>query len=103
VRCDRARRSAAAEYVHNYVDRARAREVREEDERQDAQTRRLRRRRVLSADAEVAARRRRRSIGEYIVAGGKLATVIPGALFTKLQKAIDDKAFEKETRRAFRF
>ena len=34
--------------------------------------------------------------GEYIVAGGKLATVIPVHSFTKFQKAIADKAFEKE-------
>ena len=34
--------------------------------------------------------------GEYIVAGGKLATVIPVHSFTKMQKAIADKAFEKE-------
>lgn len=34
--------------------------------------------------------------GEYIVAGGKLATVIPVHSFTKLQKAIADKAFETE-------
>ena len=33
--------------------------------------------------------------GEYIVAGGKLATVIPVHSFTKMQKAIADKAFEK--------
>src|SRR5207253_6824694 len=33
--------------------------------------------------------------GEYIVAGGKLATVIPVHSFTRLQKAIADKAFEK--------
>ena len=33
--------------------------------------------------------------GEYIVAGGKLATVIPVHSFTKLQKAIADKAFDK--------
>jgi nitrous-oxide reductase len=33
--------------------------------------------------------------GEYIVGGGKLATVIPVHSFTKLQKAIADKAFEK--------
>jgi nitrous-oxide reductase len=32
--------------------------------------------------------------GEYIVASGKLATVIPVHSFTKLQKAIADKAFE---------
>jgi nitrous-oxide reductase len=32
--------------------------------------------------------------GEYIVGGGKLATVIPVHSFTKLQKAIADKAFE---------
>jgi nitrous-oxide reductase len=32
--------------------------------------------------------------GEYIVAGGKLATVIPVHSFTKMQKAIADKAFE---------
>jgi nitrous-oxide reductase len=32
--------------------------------------------------------------GEYIVAGGKLASVIPVHSFTKLQKAIADKAFE---------
>lgn len=32
--------------------------------------------------------------GEYIVAGGKLATVIPVHSFSKLQKAIADKAFE---------
>ena len=32
--------------------------------------------------------------GEYIVAGGKLATVIPVHSFTKLQQAIKDKAFE---------
>jgi nitrous-oxide reductase len=34
--------------------------------------------------------------GEYIVAGGKLATVIPVHSFTKLVKAIEDKAFEGE-------
>ncbi len=34
--------------------------------------------------------------GEYIVAGGKLATVIPVHSFTKLKKAIADKAFEGE-------
>jgi nitrous-oxide reductase len=34
--------------------------------------------------------------GEYIVAGGKLATVIPVHSFTKMQKAIADKAFEKD-------
>ncbi|MFN8651782.1 MAG: Sec-dependent nitrous-oxide reductase [Gemmatimonadales bacterium] len=34
--------------------------------------------------------------GEYIVGGGKLATVIPVHSFTKMQKAIADKAFEKE-------
>ena len=34
--------------------------------------------------------------GEYIVAGGKLATVIPVHSFSKLQKAIADKAFDKE-------
>ena len=34
--------------------------------------------------------------GEYIVAGGKLATVIPVHSFTKLQKAIADKAFDTE-------
>ena len=34
--------------------------------------------------------------GEYIVAGGKLATVIPVHSFTKLQKAIADKAFDSE-------
>jgi nitrous-oxide reductase len=33
--------------------------------------------------------------GEYIVAGGKLATVIPVHSFTKMQKAIADKQFEK--------
>jgi len=33
--------------------------------------------------------------GEYIVASGKLATVIPVHSFTKMQKAIADKAFEK--------
>jgi nitrous-oxide reductase len=32
--------------------------------------------------------------GEYIVAGGKLATVIPVHSFTKLQKAIADKAID---------
>jgi nitrous-oxide reductase len=32
--------------------------------------------------------------GEYIVAGGKLATVIPVHSFTRLQKAIADKAFD---------
>ena len=32
--------------------------------------------------------------GEYIVGGGKLATVIPVHSFTKLQKAIADKAFD---------
>ncbi|BAH38427.1 putative nitrous oxide reductase [Gemmatimonas aurantiaca T-27] len=32
--------------------------------------------------------------GEYIVAGGKLATVIPVHSFTKLQQAIKDQAFE---------
>ncbi len=32
--------------------------------------------------------------GEYIVAGGKLASVIPVHSFTKMQKAIADKAFE---------
>ncbi len=34
--------------------------------------------------------------GEYIVAGGKLASVIPVHSFTKMQKAIADKAFEGE-------
>jgi nitrous-oxide reductase len=34
--------------------------------------------------------------GEYIAAGGKLATVIPVHSFTKMLKAIDDKAFEGE-------
>jgi nitrous-oxide reductase len=34
--------------------------------------------------------------GEYIVAGGKLATVIPVHSFTKMVKAIADKAFESE-------
>jgi nitrous-oxide reductase len=34
--------------------------------------------------------------GEYIVAGGKLASVIPVHSFTKMQKAIADKAFESE-------
>jgi nitrous-oxide reductase len=32
--------------------------------------------------------------GEYIVAGGKLATVIPVHSFTKMIKAIEDKAFD---------
>lgn len=32
--------------------------------------------------------------GEYIVAGGKLATVIPVHSFTKMQKAIENKEFE---------
>ncbi len=31
--------------------------------------------------------------GEFIVAGGKLATVIPVHSFSKMQKAIADKAF----------
>jgi len=35
--------------------------------------------------------------GEYIVAGGKLAAVIPVHSFSKLQKAIEDKAFEGES------
>jgi nitrous-oxide reductase len=34
--------------------------------------------------------------GEYIVAGGKLATVIPVHSYTKMQKAISDKAFESD-------
>jgi len=34
--------------------------------------------------------------GEYIVAGGKLATVIPVHSFTKMQKAIADRAFMGE-------
>jgi nitrous-oxide reductase len=34
--------------------------------------------------------------GEYIVAGGKLATVIPVHSFAKMQRAIADKVFEKE-------
>jgi nitrous-oxide reductase len=34
--------------------------------------------------------------GEYIVAGGKLATVIPVHSFTKMKKAIEDKAFDGE-------
>ncbi len=34
--------------------------------------------------------------GEYIVAGGKLATVIPVHSFSKMLKAIEDKAFETE-------
>ena len=34
--------------------------------------------------------------GEYIVAGGKLATVIPVHSFSKMVKAIADKAFETE-------
>jgi len=32
--------------------------------------------------------------GEYIVGGGKLATVIPVMSFTKMKKAIEDKAFD---------
>jgi nitrous-oxide reductase len=35
--------------------------------------------------------------GEYIVAGGKLAAVIPVHSFSKFQKAIEDKAFEGES------
>ncbi|MEO5568997.1 MAG: Sec-dependent nitrous-oxide reductase, partial [Gemmatimonadaceae bacterium] len=34
--------------------------------------------------------------GEYIVAGGKLASMIPVHSFSKMQKAIADKAFESE-------
>jgi nitrous-oxide reductase len=34
--------------------------------------------------------------GEYIVGGGKLATVLPVHSFTKMQKAIADQAFEGE-------
>jgi nitrous-oxide reductase len=34
--------------------------------------------------------------GEYIAAGGKLATVIPVHSFTKMLKAIEDEAFEGE-------
>jgi nitrous-oxide reductase len=34
--------------------------------------------------------------GEYIVGGGKLATVLPVHSFSKMQKAIADKAFETE-------
>jgi nitrous-oxide reductase len=34
--------------------------------------------------------------GEYIAAGGKLASVIPVHSFSRLQKAIADRAFEKE-------
>ena len=34
--------------------------------------------------------------GEFIVGGGKLATVIPVHSFTKMQKAIADKAFDGE-------
>jgi len=34
--------------------------------------------------------------GEYIAAGGKLASMVPVHSFTKLQKAIADQAFEKE-------
>ena len=34
--------------------------------------------------------------GQYIVGGGKLATVIPVHSFAKMQKAIADKAFERE-------
>jgi len=34
--------------------------------------------------------------GQYIVAGGKLATVIPVHSFTKMTQAIEDKAFEGE-------
>ena len=34
--------------------------------------------------------------GEYIVAGGKLASVIPVHSFTKMAKAINDKAFDGE-------
>ena len=34
--------------------------------------------------------------GEYIVAGGKLASVIPVHSFTKMKKAIGDKAFDGE-------
>jgi len=34
--------------------------------------------------------------GEYIVAGGKLATVIPVHSFSRMQKAIADKAFDEE-------
>src|SRR4026209_2447038 len=34
--------------------------------------------------------------GRYIVAGGKLATVIPVHSFEKMQRAIADKAFDSE-------
>ena len=34
--------------------------------------------------------------GEYIVAGGKLAALIPVHSFSKMQKAIADKAFAGE-------
>ena len=34
--------------------------------------------------------------GEYIVGGGKLATVIPVHSFSKMMKAIENRAFEKE-------
>ncbi|MCC6319685.1 MAG: Sec-dependent nitrous-oxide reductase [Gemmatimonadaceae bacterium] len=34
--------------------------------------------------------------GEYIVGGGKLATVIPVHSFSKMMKAIEEKAFEKD-------
>lgn len=34
--------------------------------------------------------------GEYIVAGGKLAAVIPVFSYTKMQKAISDKKFDKD-------
>lgn len=34
--------------------------------------------------------------GEYIAAGGKLAALIPVHSFSKMMKAIEDKAFEKE-------
>lgn len=37
------------------------------------------------------------STGEYIVAGGKLAAVIPVHSFSKMKKAIEAKAFEKES------
>ena len=37
--------------------------------------------------------------GEFIVAGGKLATVIPVHSFSKMKKAIADKAFDGERER----
>ena len=66
----------------------------DEDEREDAQPERLPGTRLLPPDAQVAARRRCRSNRRVHRRRRQARHVIPVHSFTKMQKAIADKAFE---------